>query len=357
MKKKGFTLIELLAVIVILAVIALIVTPIVTGIIKSAKEQANARSVEGHISNVEYAISSKILSTGKITQYDITNDILSEDISVPSNDTIVCSLYTIKSGKVMEAKYCKDNSWNKVYSYSTSGGAYSLDFNGTYVAAQAGETHKGIVYLDPSDISRECNEDSEITTTNTGCKKFYIYNDTGDNYTMIMDRNTTAFVAWANHDDYIAAGGTEEDWNSSRYNTQGPVTVTKKLKEDTANWIGSPRLIKQSEVRTITGNNGTSSYYFGSNNNTTSYADQTDAQKAIQQSYHWLFDYTLDCTSYGCQTANSSTYGYWTSDAVSGISYAWSVSRYGLLSINFANYDTNYGVRPVISISKSLLGN
>ena len=46
MNKKGFTLIELLAVIVILAVIALIVTPIVTGIIRSAKEQANARSLE-----------------------------------------------------------------------------------------------------------------------------------------------------------------------------------------------------------------------------------------------------------------------------------------------------------------------
>src|SRR5574344_691561 len=40
MNKKGFTLVELLAVIVILGVIALIVTPIVTGVIKKSKDSA-----------------------------------------------------------------------------------------------------------------------------------------------------------------------------------------------------------------------------------------------------------------------------------------------------------------------------
>ena len=40
MKKKGFTLIELLAVIVVLAIIALIATPIVMNIIKSAKKRS-----------------------------------------------------------------------------------------------------------------------------------------------------------------------------------------------------------------------------------------------------------------------------------------------------------------------------
>ena len=43
MKKKGFTLIELLAVILILAIIAAILSPIVRNIIDSAKEQADRR--------------------------------------------------------------------------------------------------------------------------------------------------------------------------------------------------------------------------------------------------------------------------------------------------------------------------
>src|SRR5574344_1356152 len=44
MNKKGFTLVELLAVIVILGVIALIVTPIVTGVIKKSKDSAAINS-------------------------------------------------------------------------------------------------------------------------------------------------------------------------------------------------------------------------------------------------------------------------------------------------------------------------
>lgn len=46
--KEGFTLIELLAVIVILAVIALIATPIILDIINDARDSGNCRSVEGY---------------------------------------------------------------------------------------------------------------------------------------------------------------------------------------------------------------------------------------------------------------------------------------------------------------------
>ena len=42
MKKKGFTLIELLAVIVILAIIALIATPIILGIIDDTRKSRNS---------------------------------------------------------------------------------------------------------------------------------------------------------------------------------------------------------------------------------------------------------------------------------------------------------------------------
>ena len=54
--KKGFTLIELLAVIVILAIIALIATPIVLDIIKDSKKSSLLRSAEFYISAVEQAV-------------------------------------------------------------------------------------------------------------------------------------------------------------------------------------------------------------------------------------------------------------------------------------------------------------
>ena len=47
-KNKGFTLIELIAVLVILAIIALIVTPLVLNIVRKAKDSANKRSVDAY---------------------------------------------------------------------------------------------------------------------------------------------------------------------------------------------------------------------------------------------------------------------------------------------------------------------
>ena len=53
MNKKGFTLIELLAVIVILAVIALIATPIILGVIDKAKQGSAEQSANGYINAIE----------------------------------------------------------------------------------------------------------------------------------------------------------------------------------------------------------------------------------------------------------------------------------------------------------------
>ena len=53
--KKGFTLIELLAVIVILAIIALIATPIILGIINDARDSARERTAELVAKEVELA--------------------------------------------------------------------------------------------------------------------------------------------------------------------------------------------------------------------------------------------------------------------------------------------------------------
>ena len=56
-RNKGFTLIELLAVIVILAIIALIATPIVLGIIDDTKESANKQSATFIVNAVEQSYS------------------------------------------------------------------------------------------------------------------------------------------------------------------------------------------------------------------------------------------------------------------------------------------------------------
>lgn len=65
MKQKGFTLIELLAVIVILAVIALIATPIIMNVIDDAKAGAAKDSAYGYIKAVELELSNQLLKNNE----------------------------------------------------------------------------------------------------------------------------------------------------------------------------------------------------------------------------------------------------------------------------------------------------
>ena len=62
----AFTLIELIAVLVILAMLILIVTPLVLNIIKKAKDSAMKRSVDGYGHAVELAIAKYMMHNGSI---------------------------------------------------------------------------------------------------------------------------------------------------------------------------------------------------------------------------------------------------------------------------------------------------
>ena len=67
---KGFTLIELLAVIVILAIIALIATPMILGVIDSAKKGAAESSAYGYIEAVEKSTLKDMIDLQKNTLLD-----------------------------------------------------------------------------------------------------------------------------------------------------------------------------------------------------------------------------------------------------------------------------------------------
>ena len=64
---KGFTLIELLAVIVVLAIIALIATPVVLNSISTARDGANKESARAFVKAAEFYCASKLLETPSVT--------------------------------------------------------------------------------------------------------------------------------------------------------------------------------------------------------------------------------------------------------------------------------------------------
>ena len=77
MNKKGFTLIELLAVIIILAVIALIATPVVLNVVENARREAAENSAYGIIDAAKYQyiesmLTSTVVSSGNAADLNVS---------------------------------------------------------------------------------------------------------------------------------------------------------------------------------------------------------------------------------------------------------------------------------------------
>jgi|GEM_PF-4416034 len=84
MKRKGFTIIELLAVIVVLAIIALIVTPMIMTTINSAREGSVKASILNIIDSVETKASTMLINDSNFlgVTYSIFNGVLSNGSDV-----------------------------------------------------------------------------------------------------------------------------------------------------------------------------------------------------------------------------------------------------------------------------------
>ena len=331
-KNKGFTLVELLAVIVILALIALIATPIILNVINDAKKQAAKDSAYGYMDAVEkYIVSSELedesIKDGTYSVEDLNSMGVSVKGNTPDNGNIEIKNKEVKSYDI------------GIYGYIVSNGEVKK------VSTTKKFENGTAVYYNPV-YGEKCKSSEAVSTTGTksGCMKWYVFNDKEGNATVnvILDHNTTAMVAW----------------NSAGNNSEMK-EVADALKKDTNTWKNTARLITANEVAKITGHptfdaiqTGQSWFCFDTNkSDNTSYC----AKAQGTSEYAWLFDYTNGCTSYGCNTPDSSTYGYWTSTRrVDNSTQAWHAHSFGYLGLNYVT-DAFDGVRPVITISKSVL--
>ena len=408
-KKNAFTLIELLAVIVVLAIIALIATPIVMNTIKNAKKGAAERSADSYVKQVETAVAEERLNKNEVLEgeYQITSDgNLCRDKSASCSDDnkikIEMSGTKPTSGKIKITNGSVDQT-----SSSMTIGDYDVTYNSTkktYEATEKGSTTPAtpqptktytngeVVYFNV-DNGTKCSNYTE-TQSNTGvkrgCMKFYAFNDDGkDTINLILDHNTTATVAWISKEDYVAAGGTESYYGNNGKNDKGPLTLLSQLKNDTKTWVGTvtpsnytmdqtgqtsntkyiidyssykARLITANEIAQITGNTTwdertASSYYYLDSKTKTASTTCTDGNTTGCQ-YGWLYDRTkTSCTESGClNNSDQTTYGYWTasSRADSSIS-AWGVGSYGRVGSSIVSDSDTFGVRPVITVLKSKL--
>ena len=388
--KKGFTLIELLAVIVVLAIIALIATPIVMNTIKNAKKGAAERSADNYVKAVEQKVAESKIDGTKISNGDY-------QIQPDGN---LCP--TSGCGENNKDKITIDMSGNKPTSgtvtISNDGvsqdearlivGDYKVIYNqekNKYEATDKEKYKNGEVVYFNVDNGTKCTSSEAVSATGTksGCMKFYAFNDDGkDTLNLMLDHNTTALVAWNN---------TYTNDSGSKINANGPKEVLDQLKNDTDGWKGTitptnytmdqtgqtsnakytidyssykARLITTQELAQITGNTPwnekvavNSNWYYFDSKTTTASTTCTDGN-TTECSYRWLYDRTNNnCTKYGClNNSDKETYGYWTaSSRAANSNYAWRVNYNGnVISLNVDNNNRN-GIRPVITISKSQL--
>ena len=316
--KKGFTLIELLAVIIILAIIALIAVPTILDIINKSKTKTTEISEKNYIRGIENCIISKNIEDGnkKITDLNSScKDYIKGNLPTRGN-------VTIKNGEVTDYELYFNDKTEETKSY------------------KVGDT----VYYNPVSNELNCSSYTETNSQNenkTGCMKWYVIANNDETMNLLLDHNTTYKVAW----------------NSSGKNTEGPVTVNEKLASDVSSWSNeaknTARLITADEVWSITSSTNGATNWSSSTSTSSFYFEGSKLSGAGTSKYAWLFDYTRNCTSYGCNKAANNTYGYWTSSPSAGYSsYAWRVDQSGNLDSGNVGVTIN-GVRPVITISKS----
>ena len=101
--KKAFTLIELVSVLVILAILALIVTPLVLNIIRKARIAADKRSIDAYGRSVELAISAYIMDTGQMP-----TDLDTLEVEYTSKE-VVCAVKQLKENGGLYMSQCTVN--------------------------------------------------------------------------------------------------------------------------------------------------------------------------------------------------------------------------------------------------------
>ena len=252
MKDRGFTLIELLAVIVILAIIALIATPIVLNMISSAKDSSDERSAELYLDAVEQAVARKNLteefspnscevqSDGNLMCDDIVLEIRVENTRptggiinfengriLPSS-TLIINGRTISAGKILDDSSnthtykIGDVVYFDVSSGSTCTEAEYQKSSGTYESFRELNGSKETV-TDYGNSKSGYNGIDNKDANQNSCLKFYVVGGAGDRITLILDHNTSDEVHWSETTNY----------------KNGPITALSVLKNDTKDWKGT----------------------------------------------------------------------------------------------------------------------
>ena len=295
-KKKGFTLIELIAVLVIMAIIALIVTPLVMNIIRKARISADKRSIDAYGRSIELAIAGYLLDTGKfpteISQLTIEysgNEVVCTTTQINTDSSVYLAGCTVGGRSVENYTYGKEE--------TTPAPTYSVgdhvSYNGvTYYVIENSDTTNDTVKL----LKEEPLTKTEMDNLNL-------------NGITISEYNGYGRVQYGSSTDYSTSTVKQvvDAWKNTAVTTGDTATA---------------RLITKNE---LVDNLGYVAGYMATSYNIT--PDVTPS---------WVYN---------------SNYYYWTMTPKADSSYVWRVNNGG--DMNDDDPSNSTAVRPVLELSKS----
>ena len=330
--KKAFTLIELIAVLVILSILALIVTPIVLNIVKHAKESANKRSVDAYGKSIELAVANYLLDKGEFP----TNI---SDLEIEySGKEVICNISLLNEDSSVYLSECKVGS-SDVKDKNTSDGWYHYGSTKvTYKSYKIGDeiTYNGINFY----VIENSDENSDTVTllkeeplTVAEVNK-YGGVGTGNNH---VNKNTSTSKGTAY--DKNGYGGMAY-YSSSTCGENGDTGCTTDYAKSEVKYVVDAWALDKLKANDL--------------------KEDKTGYRARLITYNELIN-NLGCSSSSCESSPykiflfNSNYWYWTMSQLGDSTFfVWYV--YDVAAVGGGNvYDYGGTVRPVITIKKSAI--
>ena len=111
----------------------------------------------------------------------------------------------------------------------------ALFFGGASAATAENYDIGQAIYFDPY-AGKVCAAGDAWSPANpqSDCIRWHVVKDNGNTVEMIADHDFERRVSWAQKSDFVAAGGSEEEYGTAGDNRFGPLTALKELKKVTS---------------------------------------------------------------------------------------------------------------------------
>ena len=257
-KEKGFTLIELIGVLVIMAILALIVTPLVMNIIRKGRVAADKRSVDAYGRSIELAIASYLLDNGKfptdVSQLTIeySGDTVScETTQINPDSSVYLAGCTVKNRTVEGYVYGKDKQ-PKTYSVGDEVTYNGVDY---YVIKNSGANEQAVTLLKATPLTvDEVNQYGGVGTENNHVNMYLTGDTSASDYQTAANLNgyggmayyTSETCGYTYEDSPAVKTGCKNDYASSDIKYVVDAWAIDKVPKG----LEEARLIKIDEIET-----------------------------------------------------------------------------------------------------------